>query len=1356
MAVYSTFPVVYPPLFTPTAFKWHRLHPLLAAAGKESGGRGDEGAVYLFNADGDQLDTLSVQRVAFPSALSWHPIEQRLAVGWGNGELVISDAAAGSHRTQECKGWHTGIIRAIEWSQNGAYLITGDNDGRVALWEIGNSGNGVLLQKFKVKAPVVQCVFGIQKETDTSAPTFYCFTAANEVLEFNDTQHTTVLRMQKRIVTLLFDAPREVLVVLTEDLIMKQVEAGGSNAMHEHKLSGRKLICAVWAGPSILATSTEDTNLRLWDLKQMENFSLASPQGEVFNQICYDEVQKLLASTSVRGSVSLWRNTGADGECDDESWTAIPVSSLDFEGDSSMSDIVIGGGKGHVAIRSDVSMNIFREFTIMKCFNRNISAVQVSSKQAIIEYDQKRSFDVEVGFSVKGMCAGATSIGFWSGKQMTIYQLIKDGTQIRQKCNFRCETMVAAMLGDDRVYCGEGSRIVGYSFAGDVTQQLKLAEHEGNVTSININNKTLVVGTSAGFIKVWDLSRREAKQLAPAKCVADDVDEVVDVRVNSDGTRASFLAVVHGLPDTNVWVWNVDTDSINSFDFASHGCVPTSHFWDGDEPKLFVVEAIPTDSSPDISKEVASCFSSADDGIFVQHLYKLERTDSSLMGINVPNIFYAKVSEGSGGFGRITDMRPMPDFAGLDRSDSGTKTSMMSFSYNLTIGNMDEAFKAVRTIQNDTVWENMARMCVTSRRMDVAAFCLGKMGHVFGARALRESSSLAEPEAKLACLAIQLGMKDDAEVLYKECKRWDLLNKLYQASGRWEDAVKVAQDHDRAHLRNTYFAYAKYLESCKKFETAADYYERSQTQMYEVPRMLGDDPEQLEKYIVNSQNTDMLRWWAQYLESSSDMQNALRFYDAAGDTFARVRLQCFINHVQDAREFVESTQDKAAAYHLARHYESTDVDAESAIKYYSMSGCYSNAIRLAREIGLTNEVFALALQSSKRDMIEAARYYEGKTGYADKAVTLYHRGGHVAKALELCFEHNLFQSLAEISADLNADADPELLKRAADFFIQNGQFEKAAGLLIAAQKFDEALDLCEQHEINITDDMAENMTVAKGDDNTYRNKILERVGDMCVEQGSFSIASKKYTQAGDRLKAMRALLKCGDTAKIMFFASKSKTKEIYIMAANFLQTLDWRRDQEIMDNIKLFYTKGKALDRLSVFYDACAQVEIDDFQNYEKAMTALEDALVYVSKAKMKDFDEQEQRISSLQNRISIVKRYVNLKLLAKADSNKMLNEAQMLLQNPDTESTVRIGDIYGFLFTYFVNEQQYHDAFEIKEAMINRIQNVNLAYYIDENMISKVNEMVGSAKESTSTKQKKKATKKDDEDDIEEDLNFD
>lgn len=72
---------------------------------------------------------------------------------------------------------------------------------------------------------------------------------------------------------------------------------------------------------------------------------------------------------------------------------------------------------------------------------------------------------------------------------------------------------------------------------------------------------------------------------------------------------------------------------------------------------------------------------------------------------------------------------------------------------------------------------------------DVAKVCLGHLKRARSVRALRVAmaDSTLEPEAKTAVLAIELDMIEEAENLYKKCGRYDLLNKLLQAAGRFEE-----------------------------------------------------------------------------------------------------------------------------------------------------------------------------------------------------------------------------------------------------------------------------------------------------------------------------------------------------------------------------------------------------------------------------------------------------------------------------------------------------------------------------------------------------------------------------------------
>lgn len=51
----------------------------------------------------------------------------------------------------------------------------------------------------------------------------------------------------------------------------------------------------------------------------------------------------------------------------------------------------------------------------------------------------------------------------------------------------------------------------------------------------------------------------------------------------------------------------------------------------------------------------------------------------------------------------------------------------------------------------------------------------------------------------------------------------------------------------------------------------------------------------------------------------------------------------------------------------------------------------------------------------------------------------------------------------------------------AEFFSESGHHEKAAQLFVKTRHVEEALDLCEAHNILITEEMAEDMTIPKTD-----------------------------------------------------------------------------------------------------------------------------------------------------------------------------------------------------------------------------------------------------------------------------------
>lgn len=53
------------------------------------------------------------------------------------------------------------------------------------------------------------------------------------------------------------------------------------------------------------------------------------------------------------------------------------------------------------------------------------------------------------------------------------------------------------------------------------------------------------------------------------------------------------------------------------------------------------------------------------------------------------------------------------------------------------------------------------------------------------------------------------------------------------------------------------------------------------------------------------------------------------------------------------------------------------------------------------------------------------------------------------------------------------------------------------------------------------------------------------------------------------------------------------------------------------------------------------KVEIDEYQNYDKALGALTESHKAVGKAKMKNTIEQEEKLAFLKQRIALVKKFV-------------------------------------------------------------------------------------------------------------------
>ena len=230
--------------------------------------------------------------------------------------------------------------------------------------------------------------------------------------------------------------------------------------------------------------------------------------------------------------------------------------------------------------------------------------------------------------------------------------------------------------------------------------------------------------------------------------------------------------------------------------------------------------------------------------------------------------------------------------------------------------------------------------------------------------------------------------------------------------------------------------------------------------------------------MVNATKRSLFGWWGRYFESLNNMESAIDCYKQAGDNLSLCRVYCQNDKMKAAVDLCTETNDPTACYHLAHQFERKK-KFKDAIGYYQRAGAISNAIRLCKDHKMNDFMANLAFQGTAEDMLDAARYYETAAGQEEKAVLLYHKAGHTSKAVDLAFRANKYAELALITDGLTTKSDPMLVRKVADFFMENEQFDKAVDLLAVTKKVDQAIELMIKYNVPITEGLAEKLTPTK-------------------------------------------------------------------------------------------------------------------------------------------------------------------------------------------------------------------------------------------------------------------------------------
>jgi intraflagellar transport protein 140 len=724
----------------------------------------------------------------------------------------------------------------------------------------------------------------------------------------------------------------------------------------------------------------------------------------------------------------------------------------------------------------------------------------------------------------------------WSVLDLYIYKIDYNNCNLYSEISMKVQSVT---INSGSLYIAKGGSLVVTDLFGIQRLTIRLPQEEGQIIDLYSSFDNLIILTCSGTIKIMDISKKEPKLLRSSTLTRADTVHFqannISVKGNADGTVISFLHKY----SYQLYFYNTVNGLVKRFECDVKGVL--SQHWDPVFPRLLVCETRDKNGS----FNCLTLFISEKLQTFVHERDVAEKC-CVLMGGNIPFKFFISRNE----LGKQRFHKKCIDgFEAVDAKNAGTISAMVDFTYYLIIQNLDKAHLCIINVENKEAWVKLAYASVQHERLDIAQRCLMKMDNGLGVAAVRT----ADKEAALAEVAIQLGWTAEAERLYKKSNRLDLLCDLYRRQHERGKAMDTCQnDTVQEESLNLYTKFYERSSSVHQKNLQGCISEKEMAKQL----ILNNGP--IEPFLKQQNDVGLSRWYASYLESIGDLKGAKNIYNVTNDILSLVRIACSEDDLNTAFNLVRNTSSCSGAYHLARHLEAKG-DIENALLCFGRSGKFNYAIRLAKSHGLDDAIFDLALQSEVPKIVECAHYFE-RCDQKGRAVELYIKGGEKKKALDLILKLPLdtfgqFQADAlSVIHELGNEIPEDIAHKCFSILLKSGLHGQAFKLFLQYEHDpEEIFQLYLEYGIELTDTILDEITSQCKI--FYNKSLLKTIAFIFKAQGKFTLACKKFTQGGDRSNAIKCLLQTGDTRHIISYAFTSRTKDVYIIAANYLQTL---------------------------------------------------------------------------------------------------------------------------------------------------------------------------------------------------------
>ena len=347
----------------------------------------------------------------------------------------------------------------------------------------------------------------------------------------------------------------------------------------------------------------------MFNIENDENYvlTLAEPsfKGQVFNDkivsIEYNARRRIISCGTKNGYIVMWKckQFTTESPTDSDGWEGMPC--MKAQG-GPITQLQWGGNQQILAGLHERGAVILNHTILKKKMKDNFKMIQISNKavEVRIKNDQSQNSDFQIimtlGINIKGIDCCGNHILFYNGKYAQIYEVShQNGPQILG--NFESLSNVSALTPDSVVQSSD-NKLEICSYKGEVKHVLQMTENEGEVINIDARGRYMAVVTSNNMIKIFDISRRQYKQLGVTRKfemkAGASLGEIKDISLNADGKKLCILADQQPfpsirIPDTKFYVYDIDMDNFMEFQVANNR-VPLEAFWDQYDKRLLAVE----------------------------------------------------------------------------------------------------------------------------------------------------------------------------------------------------------------------------------------------------------------------------------------------------------------------------------------------------------------------------------------------------------------------------------------------------------------------------------------------------------------------------------------------------------------------------------------------------------------------------------------------------------------------------------------------------------------------------------------------------------------------------------------------